>query len=131
MSGPLLFNSSRICSQQRYIYRVKSGGWLVHDDQFRIVQQSRDELNLLLHALGELLRLLLHRFGDVHALAPVACALGCGGGLQPVQRAHKDKLVKHLHPLVKPALLRQVADAPQVLAAEWLVEKPHRTGIRH
>ena len=56
---PLLLEFQQRLLQQRRIHGIEPGGRLVHDDQLRIVQQRGDELDLLLHALGELLRLLL------------------------------------------------------------------------
>ena len=48
----------------------------------------------------------------------------------PCSCPRKIELVDHLHPLVESALFRQIADAAQMVAAEWFIEEPHRTGIR-
>ena len=45
--------------EKRGVDRVEAAERLVHDDELGIVQQCGDELNLLLHALGELFGLLL------------------------------------------------------------------------
>ena len=44
--------------QQRGVDRVEAAEGLVHDDEVGLVQQRGDELDLLLHALGELFGLL-------------------------------------------------------------------------
>ena len=61
--------------QQDGVDGVEAGERLVHDDELGIVQQRRDELDLLLHALGELFGFLVGGFEDLQALAPVVCAL--------------------------------------------------------
>src|SRR5579872_7440007 len=55
---PLLAQFNQYIFEQTRIGRVETAGRLIHDDEFRFVQQSRDELDLLLHSLGEFLCLL-------------------------------------------------------------------------
>jgi hypothetical protein len=87
------------------------------------VQQGGDELDLLLHAFGELFGLLEEGFGDLHALGPLDGALAGFGGGEAVEFAEEDKLVEDLHLLVEAALFGQVADALEALALEGLVEE--------
>ncbi len=115
--------------QQRRVDRVESAEWLVHDDQFGLMQQRGDELDLLLHSLRELFGLLVDRIENLHALAPDMRALGRGDGVKPVQLPQKDELVKHLHLLVEAALFRQITDPVQGIARKRLAEELHGAGV--
>ena len=97
--------------QQRGVDGIEAAEGLVHDDEVGLVQQGGDELDLLLHALGELFGLLGDGLGDLHALAPDVGALAGGGGVEAVELAEEDELVDDLHLLVEAALFGQVADA--------------------
>ncbi len=55
---------------------IEAAEGLVHDDEVGVVEQSGDELDLLLHALGELFGLLGDGLGDLQLFAPDVGALG-------------------------------------------------------
>ncbi len=59
---------------------IEAGEGLIHDDEVGLVEERGDELNLLLHALGELFGLFGDGLGDLEPLAPEVGALGGGGG---------------------------------------------------
>ncbi len=61
--------------EERGVDGIEAAEGLVHDDELGLVQQGGDELDLLLHALGELFGLLGDGLGDLHALAPDVGAL--------------------------------------------------------
>ena len=96
-----------------------------------IVQHAADELDLLLHALGELFGLLGQGVGDLHAFGPVDGPLARFFRREAVQLAEEDELVDHLHLLVEAALFGQVADALEALAFEGLAEEAHPAGVGH
>ena len=110
---------------------IEAAEGLVHDDEFGLVQQRGDELDLLLHALGELFGLLVDGLGDLHALAPVVGTLAAVGGVEAVKLAEEDELVEDLHLLVEAALLGQIADAVEQLAREGLAEEADGAGVGH
>src|ERR1700761_2387970 len=110
---------------------VEAAEGLVHDDELGLVQQCSDELNLLLHALGELFGLLVDGFGDLQALAPVARTLAGVSFAEAVKLAEEGELIEHLHLFVEAALLRQVADAVEQCAREGLAEEAHSAGVGH
>ena len=62
--------------EERGVDGIEAAEGLVHDDEVGLVEQGGDELDLLLHALGELFGLLGDGFGDLHAFAPDVGALG-------------------------------------------------------
>ena len=93
------------------------------------MQQGGDELDLLLHALGELFGLLGDGLGDLQALAPGVRAAGGSRGVEAVELAEEDELVDDLHLLVEAALFGEVADALEVVAGEGLVEEADGAGV--
>ena len=62
---------------------IEAAERLVHDDEFGLVEQGGDELDLLLHALGEVFGLLVDGFGDLEALAPIAGTLAAVAASSP------------------------------------------------
>ena len=115
--------------EQECVDRVEAAEGLVHEDEVGIVQQRGDELDLLLHSLGEVFGLLGDGLGDVEPLAPEGCAAGCYRGSEAVQLAEEGELIQHVHLLVEAALLRQVSDAAQHGAGEGAVEERDRAGV--
>ena len=95
------------------------------------MEQRGDELNLLLHALGEFLRFLIERVGDFHARGPVDGALAGVFSGHAVQLAEEDELVEDLHLFVEAALLGQIADAVETRAVEGLFEEIDAPGVGH
>ena len=60
--------------------RIEPREWFVENQEVGIVEQRSDELDFLLHTLGELFDFLLHPVGNLHALTPLQSALlriGC------------------------------------------------------
>ena len=55
---------------------IEAAEGLVHDDELGLVEQGGDELDLLLHALGEVFGLFVDGIGDLESLAPGVGALG-------------------------------------------------------
>ncbi len=108
---------------------VEAAEGLVHDDEVGLMKECGDELNLLLHAFGELFGLFGDGLGDLHALAPDMSALAGGGGVEAVQLAEKDELIHDLHLLVEAAFFRQVADAVEETAVEGLAEEADGAGV--
>ena len=109
--------------QQRGVHGIEAAEGLVHHHQIGIVEQRGNELDLLLHTLGELLRLHCESVGDLHARSPInrpPAGIFLG---HAVQLAEEDELVQHFHFLVKAALLGQIADAIEASAVEGLFEK--------
>ena len=96
-----------------------------------IVQQSGDELNLLLHAFGELFDFLVLPVGDLQAFAPFQRAFARLVLGEIAQAAEEDQVVENLHAFVEPALFGKVADVIQLLAVEGLAEEANLTFIRH
>ena len=82
------------------------------------MEQCGDELNLLLHALGKLLRLLVESVGDFHALGPINRPLTGVFLGDTVQLAEEDELLENIHFFVKAAFLGQIADAVEAPAVE-------------
>ena len=88
-----------------------------------------DELDLLLHPLGKLLRFLVQCIGYFQPFSPGAGALPGSGRVQPVQLAEKHELVDDPHLFVKAALLRQVADPRQSLAGEGFFKEAYSSAV--
>src|SRR6266481_3286697 len=117
--------------EKRGVDGVEAAEGLVHDDEVGLVQESGDELDLLLHAFGELLGFLGDGLGDVHALAPDMGALAGGGGVEAVELAEEDELVHDLHLLVEAALFREIADAVEDVSLKRAAEEVDGAGVRH
>src|SRR5271157_1596240 len=105
------------------IHRIKAREGLVHDDEPGIMEQRSNELDLLLHALGELFGFFLERIGDFHALGPGDGALLRLSGVEPMQTTEEDQLVKDLHFFIEAALFGQVTNLPQIAALKGLVKE--------
>src|SRR5664279_2369999 len=104
---------------------VESGERFVEDHEIGIVQQGGDELDLLLHSLGEFLDFLVGPLGKLQARAPIERALAGLSRRQAMQASKKNEVIEHLHLLIAPALFGQVADALQLLTVKFLAEEPH------
>ena len=99
-------------AQEHEVDRVEPGERLVHQQHVGTVEHGRDELDLLLVPLRELLGPPIRVLGDAEAGQPgerlALRALGC----LAVERPVVDELVEHVHPRVQAALLGQVAPRP-------------------
>src|SRR5258708_23458056 len=76
---------------------------LIHDDKFGVVEQSGNELDFLLHALGKLFHFTGQLLGNLKALAPGQRPFARFAGGESVQFAQKNKLVEYLHLFIKAA----------------------------
>ncbi len=88
---------------------IETGERLVHEQDRRVVEDRRDQLDLLLVALAELFGLALGQVGHAQAMEP-------GEGVAPgdvarhaVERGEEHQLIEDDHPRIQPALLGQVA----------------------
>jgi hypothetical protein len=95
--------------------RVEAAERLVEDHEIGVVQQRADELHLLLHAARQLVDLrrapvLLGRLEREPLEPRVDAAVGVLAA-DPLQFGEEAQHLAHLHLLVEPALLGQVADA--------------------
>ena len=88
--------------------RIEAGERLVHQQDLGVVEDRRDELDLLLIALGQLLRPAIAELRDAQAGQPVERLTARSIRWQAVQRGEVGELVDHRHPRVKAALLGQV-----------------------
>src|SRR5660398_158934 len=115
---------------QPSVDRVQTGEGLVHDDEVRLVQQCGDNLRLLLHALGELLNLLIPMLPEVQALQPVRQTLPGISRIQPLQgsQVHQDGLQAGI--LVETTILREIADAVLALSGERTAQHFRPSPIR-
>ena len=102
--------------------RVEAAERLVEDEDLRVVDDRPEELDLLLHALAQLLGLLLEPWAEVHRVDPRREALQRGRLVDALDRREEEELVDDLHLPVEAALLGQVADALLELLAHRLAE---------
>src|SRR3989442_5876691 len=110
--------------------RIEPGERLVEDDERRLVQQRRDELDLLLHPFGELVDAAQAPGAESHALQPRECARPRGTALDAPHLGEEDQYVQHPHLAVQPTLLGEIPDARRVIArAAGVPEQPHRARV--
>src|SRR6185436_8766918 len=115
--------------EQLLVQGIETGEWLVEEEQVGLVEDGADELHLLLHAFGELLDLGLAPGGELDPLEPF---LDAGEELAPLEAAdlaEEDEVLGDSHLPVEAALLREIADPPQVLRLAWPAEEEDLTGI--
>jgi len=97
------------------IHRIEPAERFIENDQFRIVQHGAGELDLLLHAAGEVLDLrgtpVLRTRSQPESFEPVVDAPVGILGFQPLEPTEKAKHATHLHFPVEPAFLGEVAEA--------------------
>src|SRR5207302_3613640 len=90
---------------------------LVEDDELGVVEQSADELDFLLVALGELLDLGVALLAELEALQPPVDALRHARAATPFDLGKEEQELEDLHLLVEPALIRQIPDPIARVAA--------------
>ena len=115
---------------QPRVHRVQAGEGLVHDDQVWIVQQSGDNLCLLLHAPAQLRHLFLAVFGQIEQLQPLAQPAAGHPLIHPLQRRQVDQRRFQFQVLVQPSILRHIADAALFLQIQRTTVNPDRACIR-
>src|SRR5271166_4049493 len=103
----------------------------VEDHEIGIVQQSSDELYLLLHALGQFFDFLLCPLRKLQPLTPVQRALAGLGSGQAMQASEEDEVIEHLHLFIKAALFGKIANSLQLLTMKFLTEQPDFSFVRH
>ncbi len=97
--------------EESLIDRIEPRERLVENEDLRLVEDCSDQLDLLLHALGELFHPRRGAIRQADALQPGGDLGSRHGAFQAMQLAEEEKVVRHSHLLVEAALLRQVADA--------------------
>ena len=95
-------------AQQRRVDRVEAAEGFVEDDQARLGQDRSDELELLLHALGELLGFLAGPVAEVETVEPVADPLGGLGAGPALEFGEVAELFAHLEFFVEAAFFGQI-----------------------
>src|SRR5260370_37892996 len=127
-AAPLVLQIDQDVLEHVGVEWIESRKRLIHDEQLRLVQYRRDELDLLLHPLGQRLDLLSDPFVRVETLSPLmrSCRrVACG---ELFELAEEDEIFHRRHSSIQAALLWQIADLAQMVAIERLSE--HRDGSR-
>ena len=93
------------------------------------MEDRGDELDLLLVALGELLRAAIGVLGDTEAGQPVADLLLCRLARHAVEAGEEDELVEDLHPRVEAALLGEVPERAAGQLGRGPALPGHRPGV--
>jgi hypothetical protein len=109
------------------IDRVQAGERLVHEQDVRVVQDPRDELDLLLVALAQLIGTAARVVRDPETCEPVPGPRRGVRPSEPVKRAEEDKLIEDLHPWIQPAVLGQVSPRALGRASGCLAVPRHGT----
>ena len=106
--------------EQTPVHRVEALGWLVQDEQLRVVHDGHAQLDLLLLAAGKLLQI---QVGFIRQLDPfqVLHGPGFGGGFgQSFEPAEVDHDVQDVLFLVQATFFRQVPEPGTVAGLEGL-----------
>src|ERR1035437_317510 len=111
-------------------HRIEAGKRLVADEHFRVVHERAEELHLLLHALAQLLGLLLEPRAKIHRIDPRREALDGRVLVDPLDRGEEEELVDDLHLPVEAALFGQVPDALLELVVHLLAEDADLARVR-
>src|SRR3989449_9024439 len=107
---------------------IEPGERLVQHEELGLVQDRRDELHLLLHALRELVHATQAPRFEAQPFKPERGARPCPPPLHALHLGEEHDQVEHAHSAVQPPLLGQVADARRVVPARTrLAEQPHRS----
>ena len=115
---PRAASSRKAAPQERDVDRIEAGERLVHQHHLRIVEDRRDELDLLLVAFAELVGPAAGQVGHPEALEPAEGVAPGIGARDAIQAGEEDELVEDPHPGIEAALLGQVAErAPGQLGA--------------
>src|SRR6266404_3183803 len=117
-------------SHQLDVDRIESGKRFIQNHQIRIVNHRGDELDLLLHALGQLFGALLFPTEEIQLFEPGIDSLLSFSATQALQLGKEAELFAYFHSLIKAALFRQIADAILQRSAHRLPEQFHPPRIR-
>ena len=93
------------------------------------MQDRRDQLDLLLVALRELIRSSLAELRDTEAVEPVKGLATRAVRCHAVERGEVDELIDHEHPRVEPAFLGEIAPGRARQASTVDAIPRHRPGI--
>ena len=110
--------------------RIEPGRRLVEHAQLGVAQQHGGDLHLLGHALAQAIDLPAGDMRQLDALEPFARAPARLGAAEALERAEVGHHVGDGQLRVEPALLRQVAEAVEVLAPPRLAEHAHLARVR-
>jgi len=132
---PRLELDDRVLQRLR-VDRVEPGEGLVEDHEVGLVQQRADELHLLLHAPRELVHLRQPPVAlgrpELEPLEPFVDPLVGHARRYPLELREEPQHAPHLHLLVQPALLREVADpVGDPGCAVRRAEQRDRSAVRH
>src|SRR6266403_3130762 len=112
------------------VHRIETRERLVENHQVRVVEHRRDELDLLLHPLRELVDAAQSPLGEAQSLEPCLGPLARPPPVDAFHLAQEDEHVEHPHLAVQAALLREIADPLRVdAAAAGLPEHPHGAAV--
>src|SRR5439155_9714420 len=108
---------------------IEPRGRFVEDAQLGIAQEHGRDLHLLAHALAEAIDLPSRDVRQLDAVDPLERPPPRLAAREAFQRAEVRHHVRDRLLRVEAALLRQVSEAIEVLAAAWLAEDPHGSGV--
>src|SRR5690349_20084871 len=115
--------------QQLDVDGIESGERFIQNQQVRIVQHRRDELDLLLHALRKLHGSLVFPFGQLHAREPLVDLRFDGSAAHVLEFREEAQLVRNPHAPVKTAFFGQVADAILNRGIDRAAKESDRAGV--
>src|SRR6267143_1047158 len=111
--------------------RIEPRERLIQDHEVGVVQHRRNELDLLLHPLRQLIDASQSPVGETQPYEPVARLSARPPPVHAFHFAEKHLDIEHAHLAIQAPLLREVADPLRVPpAAARVPEQPHRTVVR-
>ena len=119
-----------LLADQLGVDRVEAGEGLVENHQRGLVDHGGDELELLGHALGKLLHLLVPPVLGAETLEPGLQLAKGVVAFHALELGKVHRLVADLHLAVEAALLGQVADAGDILVGDGAPLEKDRAGGR-
>ena len=125
---PFVLEAQDFLADQFRVDRVETGKRLVQDHQGRFMDDRRDELELLGHALGEFLDLLAPPVLDAELHEPFLQFDGGFARGHALELGEVHRLVPDLHLAVQAALFRQVADLGDIFIRDGTAV--HQDGSR-
>jgi hypothetical protein len=108
--GPACLEVQNDVLEQVLVDRVEATERLVEDEQLGLVDHRAYELDLLLHALRQILDPPVRPLGEAEALEPREAATPALPPRHPPDLAQEDHQVEGLHLPVDPPLLGQIPD---------------------
>ena len=108
-SAALVLSQDQV-TQQTHVHRIEPAERFVEDEQIRLVQHAGEELDLLLHALRELLTLLVGDVAELDRLQPALYTRLEDSAWHTLESPDVHEKGRDLHLLVDAALFGQVSD---------------------